>query len=119
MLMALGWSVGSVDLSARDYEYDNRSNYRPVRWDRLDSEINHLNRMLGHVRWEIGRYRANWQIRHEYARIRQEADRVNWRFQHGGYDRRQLRREIARLHSDLHNLEIQLHARSWDYYPWR
>jgi len=119
MLVALGCSVSSADLFARDYGYDNRSDYRLVRWDRLDREINHLNRMLGHVRWEIGRYHANWQIRQDYARIRGEAERVNSRFQQRDFNRRELRREIARLHSDLHNLEVQLRARTWDYYSWR
>jgi hypothetical protein len=121
MLVTLGCSVASLDLFARDDGYDDRSDYRLVLWgsSRLDSEINHLNRMLGHVRWEIRRYHANWQIRQEYARIRGEAERVNSRFQQRDYDRRQLRREIARLHSDLHNLEIELHARTWDYYSWR
>ena len=119
MLMVLGVSFGGVPLFAHDYESENRSDYRTARWDRLDSEINHLNRMLGHVRWELGRYRASRQIRYEYARIRREADRVNWKFQHGGNDRRQLRREVARLHADLHNLETQLRVRTWDYYRWR
>ena len=119
MLMVLGLSVGGTRLFAHDYESENRSDYQFVRWDRLGSEINHLNRMLGHVRWELGRYGANWQIRHEYCRIKREADQVNWKFQHGGYDRRQLRREVARLHNDLHSLELQLRVRTWDYYRWR
>jgi hypothetical protein len=119
ILMILGLSVGSPRLFAHDYESENRSDYQTVRWDRLDSEINHLNRMLGHVRWELGRYNAGRQIRHDYARIRREADQVNWKFQHGGDDRRQLRREVARLHADLHSLEIQLRVRTWDYYRWR
>jgi hypothetical protein len=118
LLVVLGLSVGSARLFAHDYESENRSDYQTVRWDRLDSEINHLNRMLGHVRWEIGRYNAGRQIRYEYARIRREAAQVNWKFQHGG-DRRQLRREVARLHNDLHSLETQLRVRTWDYYRWR
>ena len=117
MLMVL--SVGGTRLFAHDYESENRSDYQFARWDRLGSEINHLNRMLGHVRWELGRYGANRQIRYEYFRIKREADQVNWRFQHGGYDRRQLRREVARLHNDLHSLELQLRVRTWDYYRWR
>jgi hypothetical protein len=119
MLMVLGLSVGGTRLFAHDYESENRSDYQFARWDRLGSEINHLNRMLGHVRWELGRYGANRQIRYEYLRIKREADQVNWRFQHGGYDRRQLRREVARLHNDLHSLELQLRVRTWDYYRWR
>jgi hypothetical protein len=119
MLVALGFTLGSARIFAYDYKYENRSDYQTVRWDRLNSEINHLNRMLGHVRWELGRYRATWQIRRDYLRIRREADRVNWKYQHGGYDQRQLRREVARLHDDLHSLEIQLKVRSWDYYRWR
>ena len=119
MLMVLGLSVGGARVFAHDYESENRSDYQFVRWDRLGSDINHLNRMLGHVRWELGRYGANRQIRYEYFRIKREAEQVNWRFQHGGYDRRQLRREVARLHNDLHSLELQLRVRTWDYYRWR
>jgi hypothetical protein len=119
MLMVLGLSAGGTRLFAHDYESENRSDYQFARWDRLGSEINHLNRMLGHVRWELGRYGANRQIRYEYFRIKREAEQVNWRFQHGGYDRRQLRREVARLHNDLHSLELQLRVRTWDYYRWR
>jgi len=119
LLMVLGLSVGGTCLFAYDYESENRSDYQLVRWDRLGSEINHLNRMLGHVRWELGRYGANRQIRYEYFRIKREADQVNWKFQHGDYDRRQLRREVARLHNDLHSLELQLRVRTWDYYRWR
>jgi hypothetical protein len=116
LLMVLGLTGVSARLFA--YESENRSDYQTVKWDRLDSEINHLNRMLGHVRWELGRYNAGRQIRFEYARVRREAAQVNWKFQHGG-DRRQLRREVARLHNDLHGLEVQLRVRKWDFYSWR
>ena len=119
MLMVLGLAAGSNRLFAYDYESENRSDYRLARWDRLDWEINHLNRMLGHVRWEIGRYGASRQLRGDYFRIRKEAEHVNWKFQHGDFDKRWLRRQVARLRTDLHNLEIALHVRTWDYYRWR
>jgi len=118
-LIVCGLSAANVSISAQDYESDNRSVYLQVRWGGLESEINHLNRMLGHVRWELARYRANWQIRRDFEHIRREVDRVNWKSRHGAYNRHELRREVERLHADLHNLEVQLRVHNWDYYRWR
>jgi chromosome segregation ATPase len=123
ILMACALSGTCVSVFAHDREYRNddndRSEYTQVRWDRLESELNHLNRMVGHVRWELGRYRADWQSRREFESIRRQVDRVNWKYRNNAYDRRDLRREIERLHADLHNLEVRLRAKSWDYYRWR
>jgi outer membrane biogenesis lipoprotein LolB len=118
-LIVCGLTAGNVSIFAQEYENDNRSAYTQVRWGGLESEINHLNRMLGHVRWELARYRAGWQLRREFESIRSQVERVNWKYRHGDYNRRDLRREVERLHADLHHLEIQLRARDWDYYRWR
>ncbi|MDQ2824509.1 MAG: hypothetical protein M3R29_03585 [Verrucomicrobiota bacterium] len=119
LLAACSLGFASAPLFAHDYESDDRSDYTLIRWGGLDSEINHLNRMMGHIRWELGRYRANWQIRREFERIRRDVNGVNWKFRQRAYDRRHLRREIERLHADLHRLEVQLQVRSRDYYRWR
>jgi outer membrane biogenesis lipoprotein LolB len=120
ILVVCSVSAVNVSIFAQEYEFDNQSAYMQARWGSgLESEINHLNRMLGHVRWELARYRANWQVRRDFESIRHQVDRVNWKYRHGDYNRRELRREVERLHADLHNLEVQLRARNWDYYRWR
>ena len=118
-MVACGLCLAAFSASARDYDYNNRGAYAFFSRDRLDSEINHLNRMRGHVRWELGNYRAGRETRREFARISREIDHVNWEFKHRDYDRRHLRREVERLHTDLHQIEQHLHVRSRDYYLWR
>jgi septal ring factor EnvC (AmiA/AmiB activator) len=118
-MIACGLCLAAVSASARDYDYSNRGTYAFLNWDRLDSQINHLNRMRGHVRWELGNYRAGRQIRREFDRVSREIDHVNSEFKHSDYDRRRLRRKVERLHADLHQIEQQLHVRSRDYYLWR
>jgi len=119
MLIGCGVSVAAVSASARDYQKNSRAAYGFLGWGRFDAEINHLNRMRGHVRWELGHYRANSSIRGEFARISREIDHVNWEFRQRNYDRRHLRREIERIHAALHDIEARLHVRSWDYYRWQ
>jgi hypothetical protein len=118
-MIACGLCLAVSSASARDYDYNNRGAYAFFNRDRLDSEINHLNRMRGHVRWELGNYRAGRQMRGEFARVSREIDHVNGEFKNRDYDRRHLRREVERLHADLHQIEQQLHVRSRDYYLWR
>jgi hypothetical protein len=119
MLIACGVSVAAVSASARDYQENSRAAYGFLGWGRFDAEINHLNRMRGHVRWELGHYRANGSIRREFARISREIDHVNWEFRQRNYDRRHLRREIERIHAALHDIEARLHVRTYDYYRWQ
>ena len=87
----------------------------------VDPEINHLNRMRGHVRWQLNYYRARAtaQIRREFERVSSEIDEINANFKNRDYDRRRLGREIERAHIDLHQIEQQLHVRAHDYYVWR
>jgi hypothetical protein len=118
-MIACGLCLAAVSASARDYDYNNPGAYAFFNRDRQDSEINHLNRMRGHVRWELGNYRAGRETRGEFARVSREIDRVNSEFKNRDYDRRHLRREVERLHADLHQIEQQLHVRSRDYYLWR
>ena len=89
-----------------------------LRWGSLDREINHLNRMVGHVRWQLGRYHADRAVRRDFDHIRSEVDRVNAIHRRGDYDHRELRREIARWHERLHDLEIRLRVRRNDFYRW-
>jgi hypothetical protein len=87
---------------------------------RLDTEINHLNRMRGHVRWQLQYYqaRANAAIRSDFGRISRDVDHINAEFKGGNYDRVQLHQRVERLHADLHGIETRLRVRASDYYRW-
>ena len=89
--------------------------------DRLDAEVNHLNRMRGHVRWQLNYYqaRATPPIRRDFVRISREIEHVNSEFKKRDYDRAHLRREVERLHADLHDIETRLRIRKSDYYRWQ
>jgi hypothetical protein len=122
VMIACASNLSAVSASARDSEDNDRPAYSFLLWgDRLDSEINHLNRMRGHVRWELGYYRAraSSRLRREFAELSREIDHINWRFKQRDYDRRRLRREVERAHAELHRIEVELHVRARDYYLWR
>lgn len=121
LLIATGLSAASMPALARDtHDNNNRPAYGWAPWGvKLETEINHLNRMVGHVRWQMGRYHPNSQLRREFTDVRRDVDRVNWKFKRGGYDKRDLRREVEQLHNRLHSLEVRLKVRSNDYYHWR
>jgi hypothetical protein len=122
MLIACGLNIPVASLSGSNYQ-DNTTLAFAWPWssDRLDAEINHLNRMRGHVRWQVNYYRAraSGQIRRDFARISREIDHVNSVSKQRGYDRRHLHREVERLHAALHNIETRLRVRTSDYYHWR
>lgn len=103
--------------------YDNRSNHERLsygfwNWKSLDNDINHLNRMVGHVRWELGRYRAGKGIWRDYAEIRRDVERINARYRTKNFDRREMRRSVDSAHSRLHDLEVRIKAKSNDHYRW-
>jgi hypothetical protein len=120
LVIVLGLSLGSVSVFAYETRYDNRADYGSHERDRrdgLDWRIDHLNRMLSHVRWELSRYRGDWQLRREVERISGEVNRVNWRYRHG-FDSWRLRRHVDGLRAELHQVEVRLHARGGDFYHW-
>lgn len=111
--------VGTIFAQNHD---DNRDSHFSSPWGHggdLQSHINHLNRMVGHVRWQLTRYHPNSAMRSDFAEIRRDVDHVNWRFKNGRYDRGQLRHEIDSLRDRLHRLEVRMRVRSSDYYIWR
>jgi len=118
LVVALALSLGAASAFAYDYRSENhRYGYvSPSRTGR-DSRIERLNRMLSHVRWEVGRYRGGWRLRREIDRISSEVNRVNRRYQRG-YDTWRLRREVDSLRAQLHDIEVRLHVRGGDYYRW-
>ena len=120
LIIALGLGLASASAFAYDrenYESGNRRGYDLSHGDRLDWQIDRMNRMLAHVRWELGRYRGDWRLRREVDRVASEVNRINWRHRHG-WDSFRLRREVDRLRGELHNIEVRLHVRSGDCYRW-
>jgi len=103
--------------------YDRRNYDRHKDWDaipRLRRQVDHLNRMLDHVRSEMRDYRADRRIWAHYEHIRAEAWQLNNDFRRGVqyYDRRRLRAQIEHMHDELHSIEGQLHVRADRYYRW-
>lgn len=111
--------LGTMFAQNYDANRDGRLSMAWVHGYDVQSHINHLNRMVGQVRWQLTRYHPNSAIRSDFAEIRRDVDHVNWRFRNGRYDRSQLRREIDSLHDRLHRLEVRMRVRSSDYYIWR
>ena len=120
LVIALGLSLGSVSAFAHEdeYGYDQRSQYMPVRHNQTASEINHINRMLGHVQRQMARYGADWRTRRAVGHISREVNHVNWEYQTGRFGWYHLRSEIEHIHNELHNVELRLRFRPNDYYRW-
>ena len=117
LLLALG--LGGPSIFAQDYYRSGRSyGYLYHRPGRLGYEINHVNRMLAHVQWEVRRYGGGWYLRRQVARLSVAVNRVNWRYNNGAYDPYYLHREVGRIHAALHNIEIRLRVRPYEYYRW-
>ncbi len=119
LLMGASLSAASAPVFACDNRDDRRLSYAWFGSHSVEWEVNHLNRMVGQVRWELGRYHASKSMWREFADIRQDVDRVNAKFKQSDYDRRELQREIERLRDRLHDVEVRLHVRTNDYYQWR
>src|SRR3954468_7070534 len=119
LILAVATSLSGASAMAYESKYDNqRSAYSGERHDSLDRPVQHLNRMLERVRWQLSRHHANWQIRRDVQNISREVDRVNWKFRKGNYSGRNLRYEVDRLRDRLHNVEQRLQVRSRDFYRW-
>jgi hypothetical protein len=87
-------------------------------WSNPQGQINHLNRMVGHVRWQFTRYHSDPMMQRDYWQIRHEVDQLNARFKRGDYDRGKMRADIERLHGRLHDLEVRLRVKKTDIYRW-
>ena len=119
MAIVIGSSFAGGSVSALDFGTEG---HIAMMWpwsDRLADAINHLNRMRGHVRWEFRNHKSNRQIRRDFLAVSHDIDRINSQYRQEGYDRRQLRRDIERAHHELHRIELALHIRPRDFYPWR
>lgn len=106
--------------AARGFEQNNYEFAMTFPWSHsLDGDVNHLNRMRGHVRWLFRNYKSNPEVRHDYFAVSHDIDDINARFKQSGANRRQLRRDVDRAHSELHRIELALKAKPRDFYPWR
>ena len=124
-MIAGGLSLAATSVPARDYtplRDHQQSGWIAFTWPwshRLPGEINHLNRMRGHVRWLFRNSRSTPQTRRDFFTVSHEIDRINAQFKQGGFNRRQLQRDVANAHVELHRIEIALNAKPRDYYLWR
>jgi hypothetical protein len=121
------FAVVSNPAPARDYPQQvqlglNWPWRKGVTWpwhDRLRDDLNQLNRMRGHVRWQLHNYRAHADIRRDFWRISKEIDQINAQHRQTRFDRRQLRHDIDRARADLHQIELALRVRPHDLFGWR
>jgi hypothetical protein len=121
LLFALSLGFGSASAIAHEFPEDNRPvSYAPDRQEWLPRHVDHLGRMVDHVRWQLRQYRtrADWRTRREVDDISHDVNRVGGKFRSGDYNRAGLRREIEHLHDRLHAVEQRLQVRSRDYYRW-
>jgi hypothetical protein len=114
-------AIAAASISARADRPDITLGYTWPWTNRLDTEINHLNRMRGHVRWQLHYYQArvSFEIRQDFARISREVDQINTKFKSPDHDRRHLHGEVERVRADLHRIETRLRVRTSDYYQWQ
>jgi hypothetical protein len=117
LLIMCGMASAAAPAFAYDYENEDPPEYMQVLWGhRLDSDVNQLNRMLGHVRWQLRNYKKGPQFRDRFEHIARDVDKVNAEFRKGDYKPRKLRDEIYRLRGELHQIEIDLHVKKADLY---
>jgi len=116
--LALIGSSGVASAQYRDEPRERSSDYRSDSHRNLRYEINHVNRMYAHVRWQLRRYSAGPHLWREYRHISREIDRVNYEYNRGSFDRYRLQRDIEHVHSELHQIELELRVRESDYYRW-
>jgi hypothetical protein len=121
--IAVVCAVALATNSAAAREPQPRLNYEfALTWPwshSLDSDINNLNRMRGHVRWLFRNYKSNPQVRSDYFAVSHEIDDINARYKQSKVDRRQLRRDVDRAHSELHRTDLELRAKQSYFSPWR
>ncbi len=85
----------------------------------LQSQVNNLNRMLGHVRWQFTRYHSNRAVQQDYWRVKHEADRLNAQYKTGKYDQKKMRNDIHGLRVRLQEIEVRLKVKRADLYVWK
>lgn len=121
------FTVVSSPASARDYPQQCQLGltwpwHKAVTWpwhNRLRDDLNQLNRMRGTVRWQLHNYRKPVYVRRDFWRISKQIDQINAQYRQSRFDRKQLRYDIDRARSDLHQIEVALRVRPHDLFVWR
>jgi hypothetical protein len=122
VLFLIGSSAIAVALPLHAQEHRDAGGitYGLFGWGQgIEQHLDHLNRMVGHVRWQMGSYHADGAIRRDFEQIRREVNGVNERYRAGGKDRREVGRQIQDLHARLHQLEVRMRVPEKDCYNWR
>lgn len=121
--LAVGLAGFGAGASAQDDERGmisgREQGYRPIAVDRLKSEVNHLNRMMAHVEKALRTYKAPKAISQKYDRVRQEVAVLSGQLRSKAIDALRLRKEIERMHAELHRIEEELHIPAQSQYQWR
>src|SRR4051812_45218573 len=116
--MGMGLATGSANTPSGQ----DRGSQLGMTWPwshTLKEEVAHLNRMRGHVRWQLRNYRGNKEIRHDFYKVSHDIDEINSRIRSGSSGHANLRHDVERAHIDLHRIETALKVKPRDYYPWR
>ena len=122
-LLAVGLAGFGTGASAQDDERGmtsgRESAYRPIAVDKLKTEVNHLNRMMAHVEKALRTYKAPKAISQKYDRVRQDVAVLSSQLRSKAIDALRLRKEIERMHAELHRIEEELHLPAQAQYQWR
>lgn len=123
MLLAVGLAGFGAAALAQDDERGmttgREQGYRPIAVDRLKDEVNHLNRMMTHVERALQTYKAPKPVRAKYEHVRQEVAVISGQLRSKAIDPLRLRKEIERMHAELHRIEEELHMPVQSQYQWR
>ena len=114
-LVGFGGAASAHDRDDRD---GRGSDYRSHSDGNLRSEVDHVNRMYAHVRWELRSYRAGRHIWREFEHLSGEIRQLNYQSNRGYADRYRLQGLIEHIHAELHHIETELRVRDSDYYRW-
>ena len=116
-------ALGGSAFAQWNHDGDRRDDDRGVEHNgggyRIGREVEHLNRMLNHVRGEARQSNVGWRTRSEIERVSSRVAEVNNRFRSGHFNPGWLHNRIEQLHSDLHSIEVRLSGRSNNYYRWQ
>ena len=122
-LLAVGLAGFGVAASAQEDERGmvsgREQGYRPIAVDRLKVEVNHLNRMMTHVERALRTYKAPKPLWRKYENVRQEVAVLSGQLRSKAIDALRLRKEIERMHAELHRIEVELRMPVQEHYKWR
>lgn len=114
---SLGLTAGSASaLMSQDYRI---AMTWPWSSHNLQEEVNNLNRMRGHLRWQFRNYKASNETRQRLYKVSHDIDGINTKFRTQTFDKKQLRADISSAHSEMTSIERALKVKPRDYYVWK